>query len=106
MVGRVRGLGMGTLPCADGVKNPPSSKMDHVLINFSFRQAWNTKPKLDPTSDRKWTPTAETVESGLIFIYGCSNVFLEHLASWGDAWSHSDLQHISIAFMFFGGGLV
>jgi len=32
-------------------------------------------------------------------------VFLEHLASWGGAWSHSDLQHISIAFMFFGGGL-
>lgn len=45
------------------------------------------------------------VESSLISIYGCMNVFLEHLAGWGSAWTHSDLQHVSIAFMFFGGGL-
>jgi len=46
------------------------------------------------------------VESGLIFAYGCANVFLEHLAGWGGEWTHSDLQHVSIAFMFFGGGLL
>ena len=67
-----------------------------------MEQAWNAKPPLvAPT-----TPTAEAVESGLIFVYGCANVFLEHLAGWGGSWSHSDLQHVSIAFMFFGGGLL
>lgn len=67
-----------------------------------MEQAWNAKPPLAALT----TPTAEAVESGLIFVYGCANVFLEHLAGWGGSWSHSDLQHVSIAFMFFGGGLL
>lgn len=46
------------------------------------------------------------VESTVIFVYGCSNVFLERLAGAGGAWSHGDLEHVSIAFMFIGGGLV
>lgn len=46
------------------------------------------------------------IESSVIFTYGASNVFLEHLAGQGGAWSHSDLEHVSIAFMFFGAGLV
>lgn len=89
-----------------------------------MEQAWNVKPPpaaaadADATdaadaagaSSAAWsgrtTPTAEAVESGLIFVYGCANVFLEHLAGWGGSWSHSDLQHVSIAFMFFGGGLL
>ncbi|KAI5855440.1 integral membrane protein-like protein [Tricharina praecox] len=62
--------------------------------------SWNLKP----TTSRAFT--CETVESGGIFLYGCANVFLEHLASWGGAWSHGDLQHVSIAFMFLGGGLL
>jgi hypothetical protein len=69
----------------------------------SFSQlgwAWNTPP----AGSR--APTCETVESGLMFVYGCANVFLEHLASWGGEWSHGDLQHVSIAFMFLGGGLL
>jgi hypothetical protein len=45
------------------------------------------------------------VESFLIFFYGSTNVFLEHLAAWGNAWSAQDLEHISITVMFFGGGL-
>jgi hypothetical protein len=45
------------------------------------------------------------VESFLIFFYGSTNVFLEHLTAWGDAWSAQDLEHISITVMFFGGGL-
>jgi hypothetical protein len=33
-------------------------------------------------------------------------VFLEHLAAWGSEWSAQDLEHLSITFMFIGGGLV
>lgn len=51
-------------------------------------------------------PTGEFVESMLIFIYGSSNVFLEHLAAWGEEWSAVDLEHVSISVMFFGAGLV
>lgn len=47
----------------------------------------------------------EFFESLLIFIYGCSNVFLEHLASTDGVWKAKDLQHVSIAFMYFGAGL-
>jgi hypothetical protein len=45
------------------------------------------------------------VESFLIFFYGSTNVFLEHLAAWGSEWSAQDLEHISITIMFIGGGL-
>jgi hypothetical protein len=41
----------------------------------------------------------------LIFFYGSTNVFLEHLNAWGKAWSAQDLEHLSITVMFFGGGL-
>jgi hypothetical protein len=64
--------------------------------------AWNIKPK----TQGGWRPTAEFVESFLIFFYGSTNVFLEHLAAWGAEWSAQDLEHISITTMFFGGGLV
>lgn len=50
-------------------------------------------------------PTMEFVECALIFIYGCTNVFMEHLGNTTGVWSHKDLQHVSIAFMYFGGGL-
>lgn len=51
-------------------------------------------------------PTVEWIQSFLIFFYGATNVFLEHLGNNdGGKWSHKDLQHVSIAFMFFGGGL-
>ncbi|EDO14578.1 hypothetical protein Kpol_289p3 [Vanderwaltozyma polyspora DSM 70294] len=51
------------------------------------------------------TITMEGIESFLIFFYGSTNVFLEHLAGAGGAWSAKDLQHVSIAFMFIGTGL-
>nr|CAI6413900.1 AAC_HP1_G0006610.mRNA.1.CDS.1 [Saccharomyces cerevisiae] len=44
----------------------------------------------------------EFVESFLIFFYGSTNIFLEHLAGNGGAWTAKDLQHVSIAFMFIG----
>ena len=51
-------------------------------------------------------PSAEFTESFVIFLYGASNVFLEHLTAWGEAWSPMDLEHISITIMFFGGGML
>lgn len=68
--------------------------------------AWNIKP---PSTNAVLTasiPSAEFVESFIIFLYGSTNMFLEHLAGWGQAWTASDLEHVSISIMFFGGGLV
>lgn len=93
--------------------------------------AWNLKPgsSLDDTISKKFDrvttipihlqtnrpdiflrlchkiPSIEFVESGLVFIYGISNIFLEHLGNRDGNWSHKDLQHASIAFMYIGGGL-
>lgn len=50
-------------------------------------------------------PTMEYIQSLCIFIYGATNVFLEHLGNEDGVWSHKDIQHASIAFMFIGGGL-
>lgn len=69
--------------------------------------AWNIKPsKSESASWKTSVPTAEFTESFLIWLYGTTNVFLEHLAAWGDAWTAQDLEHVSISIMFFGGGLV
>ena len=68
--------------------------------------AWNAKPPVGVVSSRKARiPSAEFVESFVIFLYGSTNVFLEHLAAWGSAWAPEDLEHVSISIMFFGGGL-
>lgn len=72
-----------------------------------FGWAWNVKPSAAVVGSRVASvPSAEFVESFVIFLYGSSNVFLEHLAGWGGVWSSQDLEHISIAGLFFGGGLV
>ena len=42
----------------------------------------------------------------MIFFYGSTNIFLEHLGGWGGAWSAQDLEHMSITVLFIGGGLV
>jgi hypothetical protein len=55
---------------------------------------------------RARVPSAECVESAVICLYGATNFFLEHLSNLGGAWSSSDLEHVSITVMFFGGGLV
>ncbi|MCJ1308616.1 hypothetical protein MMC25_002269 [Agyrium rufum] len=68
--------------------------------------AWNTKPGAEIVGWKKAAiPSAEFVESFLIFFYGATNFFLEHLAAWGGAWTAQDLEHVSISIMFFGGGL-
>lgn len=79
-----------------------------------FGLAWNKhvvfKNQVDTNSLwYKLTPhgliTMEGYESFMIFFYGTTNVFLEHLASPGGAWTPKDLQHVSIAFMYIGSGL-
>lgn len=71
-----------------------------------FGWAWNLKPSAAIVGSPKAAiPSAEFVESFLIFLYGATNVFLEHLGGWGGEWSAGDLEHVSIAVMLFGGGL-
>jgi hypothetical protein len=72
-----------------------------------FGWAWNVKPSKEIVGRRKAAlPSAEFTESFVIWLYGVSNIFLEHLAAWGDEWTAQDLEHVSISVMFFGGGLV
>jgi hypothetical protein len=72
-----------------------------------FGWAWNVKPPKEVVDRRRaGLPSAEFTESFVIWLYGCTNVFLEHLAAWGDEWTAQDLEHVSISVMFFGGGLV
>jgi hypothetical protein len=71
-----------------------------------FGWAWNVKPTRSEVGQWKASiPSAEFVESFVIWLYGCTNVFLEHLAAWGGQWTMQDLEHVSISIMFFGGGL-
>ncbi|KAI1249848.1 hypothetical protein MGN70_009464 [Eutypa lata] len=63
--------------------------------------AWNVRPK---QSSQIWRPTAEFVEGFLIFFYGSTNIFLEHLGNAGEAFSAQDLEHVSITVLFIGGG--
>ncbi|TPX25517.1 hypothetical protein DIZ76_010972 [Coccidioides immitis] len=70
-----------------------------------FGWAWNIKPSRAIVGWKSRVPTGEFTESLVIFLYGSSNVFLEHLAAWGGAWTAQDLEHVSISIMFFGGGL-
>ncbi|KAI0542472.1 hypothetical protein GGR58DRAFT_524983 [Xylaria digitata] len=65
--------------------------------------AWNIRPK---QRSKKWTPSAEFVEGALIFTYGATNIFLEHLGSSESTFSSQDLEHVSITVLFIGGGLL
>ncbi|KAK4161670.1 hypothetical protein QBC43DRAFT_95150 [Cladorrhinum sp. PSN259] len=64
--------------------------------------AWNVAPR---RAHQGWRPSAEFTESFLIFFYGSTNIFLEHLGGWGGEWSAQDLEHLSITVLFIGGGL-
>jgi hypothetical protein len=65
--------------------------------------AWNVRPK---KATQRWRPTAEFVEGALIFTYGSTNIFLEHLGNSDEPISAQDLEHISITVLFIGGGLL
>ncbi|CAG8025636.1 unnamed protein product [Penicillium olsonii] len=67
--------------------------------------AWNKKPSASIVGWKSKVPTGEATESFVIFLYGITNVFLEHLSNAGQAWSPTDLEHVSISVLFFGGGL-
>ncbi|KKK20050.1 integral membrane protein, partial [Aspergillus rambellii] len=67
--------------------------------------AWNIKPTREIVGWKARVATGEFTESAVIFTYGASNMFLEHLGSAGGAWTATDLEHVSISIMFFGGGL-
>ncbi|CZT18665.1 related to integral membrane protein [Ramularia collo-cygni] len=72
-----------------------------------FGWAWNIRPQPPLVAKWKWRiPSAEFTESFVIWLYGASNVFLEHLNNWGKDWSAQDLEHVSITILFFGGGLL
>ena len=72
-----------------------------------FGWAWNIKPSRSEVGQWKARiPSGEFAESFVIFLYGSINVFLEHLAAWGDRWAPEDFEHVSISILFFGGGLV
>ncbi|KIW09949.1 hypothetical protein PV08_11725 [Exophiala spinifera] len=67
--------------------------------------AWNLKVTTKPPSRKPSRPfTMEGLECLLIFIYGITNVFLEHLSGWGGAWTAQDLEHVAISLLFIGGG--
>ena len=68
--------------------------------------AWNKKPPACVVGWKAKAPSGEFVESFVIWLYGVTNVFLEHLAGWGKGWTPNDMEHVSISIMFFGGGLV
>lgn len=59
--------------------------------------AWNRLP-----ADRAHKiPSAEAIESGVIFIYGITNVWMERFgAAPGSPFTTKEIQHISIAAMF------
>lgn len=71
-----------------------------------FGWAWNVKPGPELVGWRARVPSGEFTESLVIFLYGITNVFLEHLAGWGQEWTAMDLEHVSISILFGGGGLV
>ena len=82
--------------------------LGRVMGSFSdLGWSWNIKPPASIVGPRRASsPSAEFVESLLIFIYGSTNVFLEHLGSTDSQWTAADLEHVSISIIFFGGGLV
>ncbi|TVY55113.1 putative membrane protein [Lachnellula cervina] len=68
-----------------------------------FGWAWNLKPS--NLTKRTASISMETIECFVIFLYGITNVFLEHLSAWGEAWVPQDLEHVAISLLFIGGGL-
>ncbi|KAK3180375.1 hypothetical protein K4F52_008226 [Lecanicillium sp. MT-2017a] len=67
--------------------------------------AWNLRPTTGQDQMQKFRPSAEFIESALIFLYGATNIFLEHVGGWGGAWTAQDLEHLAITVLFLGGGL-
>lgn len=72
-----------------------------------FGWAWNQRPSKELVGSRAARmPSIEFFESATMCFYGITNVWLEHLSNTDGAWKPRDLEHVAIAFLFFGGGLV
>lgn len=66
--------------------------------------AWNRKPNVAGTWREHW-PSAEMVESFVIWLYGATNTWMERFgAGPDDPWTLHQVQHVSIAVMFFFAG--
>lgn len=66
--------------------------------------AWNRRPQRNTSS---LVPTAEMVECFVIWLYGATNTWMERFgAAPGSPYSVKQVQHISIAVMFGGAGLI
>ncbi|TIA88535.1 hypothetical protein E3P99_02563 [Wallemia hederae] len=64
--------------------------------------AWNLTPRRSLGSWKSRSVSAEFVECLVIFTYGCTNTFMERFgAKTGDPWTMKQVQHASIAVMFF-----
>ncbi|SNX86369.1 uncharacterized protein MEPE_05078 [Melanopsichium pennsylvanicum] len=77
--------------------------------------AWNKRPsptaamsnKTGVAGWRKNVPSAEFIECAVIFVYGASNTWMERFgAKRGDPYTIKQIQHISIAVMFWFAGLM
>lgn len=60
--------------------------------------AWNCAPNGSNFS-------FELVECYLIFVYGITNTLMDHFGQ-DDVWTHKDLEHANLAFMFWWAGLL
>ena len=74
----------------------------------AYGWAWNRPPTRGHGVNRASPyPTAEMVECSVIFMYGITNTWLERLgAQPGDPYTTRQIQHISIAVMYWFGGLI
>lgn len=69
--------------------------------------AWNLiTAEKTKSKDSTRCITMEAIECFLIFLYGVVDVFLEHLSGWGKPWIPQDFEHVAIALLFLGGGVV
>ncbi|PKI83532.1 hypothetical protein MVES1_002810 [Malassezia vespertilionis] len=75
--------------------------------------AWNKRPTLENSMHstaarwRRNMPSAEFIECFVIFLYGATNTWMERFgAKSGDPYTVKQIQHISIAVMFWFVGLV
>ncbi|SPO23923.1 uncharacterized protein UTRI_03543_B [Ustilago trichophora] len=76
--------------------------------------AWNKRPSVQAAKGkgglatwRRSMPSAEFVECLVIFIYGATNTWMERFgAAPGDPYTIKQIQHISIAVMFWFAGLM
>ncbi|KAL7415515.1 hypothetical protein BDY24DRAFT_337910 [Mrakia frigida] len=69
--------------------------------------AWNVRPTSRRTRKRGgWrVPSAEAAECTIIFLYGLTNTWMERFGALpGSSFTIHQVQHISIALMFFFGG--